>query len=330
MSVELAEPQNMSHTEEPAPELNSEAVFWYTVQVISTILWSFTAYMVLKYLNTKALAVRTVFDEIIKDTIYLNMLDWFVFVICAVAIEFLTPLNHYASLALVICRHAIEITVIYQLCILILIRYLYVFHTDKINEAYYIRNLARCFVALVAIISSVTLNFKNMPFYYFLTKENFINENNNEPISFIIAATFCWMSLTFSQCKIENYNQSVDDLQQQPNVQVEVEENQTICEKNIKNINRIVKIIVFIFFTLSTFFISITLYTSLNTKVVYIKVLRVISIKDFIMHNVIPMIYIAGSNNLFTFIKNEFLRMIKLCKCRNNQIEPAMIELNDV
>ena len=171
-----------------------------------------------------------------------------------------------------------------------------------------------------------------MPFYYFLTKENFINENNNEPISFIIAATFCWMSLTFSQCKIENYNQSVDDLQQQPNVQVEVEEeeNQTICEKNIKNINRIVKIIVFIFFTLLCFYISITLYTSLNTEVVYIKVLRVISIKDLIMHNVIPMIFIAGSDNLISFIKTEILRIIKLCKCNNNQIEPAMIEINVV
>ena len=322
----------MSHTEdEPAPKLNSEEVFWYAVQVISTILWSFTAYMVLKYLNTKTLATRTVFDEIIKDTIYLNILDWFVFVISVVAIKFLAPLNHYTSLTLVICRHTIEISVIYQLCILILIKYLFVFYTDQMNGSYYIRNLARCFVALASIISTVTLNLKNTPLYYFLTKKDFVNVKNNEPISFIIATAVCWMSLTFTQCKIEKYNQSDIDHLQQPNVQAQDgEENQTFCEKNIKNINRIVKIIVFIFFTLSTFFISITLYTSLNTKVVYIKVLRVISINDFIMHNVIPMIYIAGSHNLFTFIKNEFLRMIKLCKCRNNQIEPAMIELNVV
>ena len=325
MSVELAEPQNMSHTEELAPELNSEAVFWYTVQVISTILWSFTAYMVLKYLNTKALAVRTVFDEIIKDTIYLNMLDWFVFVICVVAIEFLAPLNHYASLTLVICRHTVEITVIYQLCILVLIRYLYVFYTDQMNEAYYIRYLARCFIALASIISSVALNLKNTPLYYFLTEKNFINENNNEPISFIIATVVCWMSVTFSEYKIEKYNQSVDHLQQL-NVQVagvEGEEDQTFCEKNIKNI---VKIIAFIFFTLLSFYLSISLYT----EVVYINVLRVISIKDLIMRNVIPMIFIAKSENIFSFIKSEILRIIKLCMCKNNQIEPAMIELNVV
>ena len=189
-------------------------------------------------------------------------------------------------------------------------------------------------MALVSIISSVTLNLKNIPLYYFLTsKNNFITieENNNEPISFIIAATFCWISLTFTQCKIEKYNESVDQhLQQhQPNVQVMEEENPTtFCEKD--TIKVIVKIIVFIFFTILCFYISITLYTSLSTEVVYIKILRVNSIKDLIMHNVIPMIFIAGSENLISFIKTETLRIIKLCKCNSNQIEPAMIELNVV
>ena len=322
MSVEFAEPQNMSQPEEhPVPKFNSEAVFWYTVQGISTILWSVSAYMVLKYLNTKTPAMRTVFDEIIKDTIYLNLLDWFVFVICVIAIEFLAPLNHYASLTLVVCRHTVEIIIIYQLSILVMIRYLYVFYTDQMNGAYYIRNLARCFVASVSIMSTVTLNLKNTPLYYFLTDKNFINENNNEPISFIIATAICWMSLTFTQCMIEKYNQSDVANLQQP-------ENQTVCGK--KCIKKIVKIIVFIFFSLSAFFISITIYTSLNTKVVYIKVLRITSVKDLIMHNVIPIIYIAGSDNLFSFVKNEFWEIIKLCKCRNNQIEPAMYELNVV
>ena len=312
----------MSHSEdEVATKLNTELVFWYTVQVFSSILWCFTAYMVLKYVNTKALATQTVFDEIIKDTVYLNLLDWFVFVICVIAIEFLAPLNHYASLTLVVCLHTIEIIIIYQLCILVLIRYLYVFYTDQMNGAYYIRNLARCFVASVSIMSTVTLNLKNTPLYYFLTDKNFINENNNEPISFIIATAICWMSLTFTQCKIEKYNQSDVANLQQP-------ENQTFCGK--KDIKKIVKIIVFIFFSLSAFFISITIYTSLNTKVVYIKVLRITSIKDLIMHNVIPIIYIAGSDNLFSFIKNEFWVIIELCKCRNNQIQPAMFELNVV
>ena len=277
--------------------------------------------MVLKYVNTKTLATQTVFDEIIKDTVYLNLLDWFVFVICVIAIEFLAPLNNYASLTLVVCLHTIEIIIIYQLCILVLIRYLYVFYTDQMNGAYYIRNLARCFVASVSIMSTVTLNLKNTQLYYFLTDKNFINENNNEPISFIIATAICWMSLTFTQCKIEKYNQSDVANLQQP-------ENQTFCGK--KDIKKIVKIIVFIFFSLSAFFISITIYTSLNTKVVYVKVLRITSIKDLIMHNVIPIIYIAGSDNLFSFIKNEFWEIIKLCKCRNNQIEPAMFELNVV
>ena len=301
--------------------MNPEEIFLYTLRVFSTILGSFIAYTVLKYLNKKPLGMQTIFDEIIKDFIYLNMLDWLMYIVSDVSVRFCAPLNHYASLTLVVCRHTVEIIIIYQLCILVLIRFLYVFYTDQMNGAYYIRNLARCFVASVSIMSTVTLNLKNTPLYYFLTDKNFINENNNEPISFIIATAICWMSLTFTQCMIEKYNQSDVANLQQP-------ENQTFCGK--KGIKKIVKIIVFIFFSLSAFFISITLYTSLNTKVVYIKVLRITSIKDLIMHNVIPIIYIAGSDNLFSFIKNEFWEIIKLCKCRNNQIQPAMFELNVV
>ena len=171
---------------------------------------------------------------------------------------------------------------------------------------------------------------KSRPFFvcHHHNKIFFQNQNIHKIVDWIYFVPVPMFLLTwllkkedFQQCKIEKYNQSDVANLQQP-------ENQTFCGK--KGIKKIVKIIVFIFFSLSAFFISITLYTSLNTKVVYIKVLRITSIKDLIMHNVIPIIYIAGSDNLFSFVKNEFWEIIKLCKCRNNQIEPAMFELNVV
>ena len=324
MSVEPF--QNMSNIEEAAaasPKVYSEVVFWYAVQVISTILWSFMAYIVLKYLNTKTLATQTVFDEIIKDAIYLSMLDWFLHVICIFAILFLAPLNHYVTRIFVICRHTVGITVIYQLCILILIRYLYVFYTDQMNEAHFARNLARVFVGFISIISSIFLNLENTPLYYILTKKK-LGHNGHNPISFIISIGVCWIFFIFTQYKIERYNQQ----QPQPNLQVEEagEENKTFCEKNSKYIYRTVKIIAFISFTSLILYILITL--KLNNTTLHLKILRVISIKDLIIRNVIPMIYIAGSNNLFSFIKSESLKIVKLCKCKNNQIDPAMIELN--
>ena len=83
-------------------------IFWYIFHVVSTILGGFTAFMVLKYLNKKPLGMQTVFDEIIKDFIYLNMLDWLIFVATDIAVRFFAPLNHYAISTMIVCKVTVK------------------------------------------------------------------------------------------------------------------------------------------------------------------------------------------------------------------------------
>ena len=53
-------------------EMTTEAIFWYIIRTLSGIVSVFTAYTVLKYLSKKTLAMKTIFDEIIKEFIYLK------------------------------------------------------------------------------------------------------------------------------------------------------------------------------------------------------------------------------------------------------------------
>ena len=79
--------------------------------------------MVLKYLNKKPLGMQTIFDEIIKDFIYINILDWLIFNVSDIAVTFFAPLNHYVISTIMICRFASSMAVINQLSIIMVIRY---------------------------------------------------------------------------------------------------------------------------------------------------------------------------------------------------------------
>ena len=55
--------------------MNTEETFWYVFHFFFVIMATFIAHIVLKYIRKKPLGMQTMFDEIIKDTIYLSMLD---------------------------------------------------------------------------------------------------------------------------------------------------------------------------------------------------------------------------------------------------------------
>ena len=307
--------------------MNPEAVFWYTLRVVSTILGSFTAYMVLKYLNKKPLGMQTIFDEIVKDTIYLNVLNWLIFIVTGIAVDFLAPLNHYVISAIIICRVTVAIAVINQLSILMFIRYLHVFYPTQMNNAHFAKNLARLFLIFISFTTSIFLDKANTPFCYVASGKNIENGFSAKPVPFFITMGICVMILIFTQCKIEKFNKSVDSQQQDVQgqddpVEEAGEENQNSSNTYIsKNTYRIVLIILFLFL------ISVALFTFLTPWVHFYDItLRVSTIKYVILHNVIPIIFIVRNDTLFCFMKIQIMKILK-CKCRNNQIEP-MIELN--
>ena len=266
--------------------------------------------------------MQTIFDEIIKDTIYLNVLDWLIFVVMDISVEFFAPLNHYAISTFIICRMTVTIAGVNQLSILMFIRYLYVFYPTQMNNAHFAKNLARLFLVYISFTTALLIDIKNVPLYYVASGKTMENGFNPKPIPFFITIGVFGIILIFTQYKIEKFNQSVDS--QQQDVQVEEaggEENQNFSDKYSKNTYRIVLIILFLFL------ISVALFTFLTPWVHFNDItLRLSTIKYVILHNVIPIIFIVRNDTLFCFMKIQIMKILK-CKCRNNQIEP-MIELN--
>ena len=281
--------------------------------------------------------MQTIFDEIVKDTIYLNVLDWLIFIVTGIAVDFLAPLNHYVISGIIICRVTVAIAVINQLSILMFIRYLHVFYPTQMNNAHFAKNLARLFLIFISFTTSIFLDMKKSPFYYVASGKNIENGSNAKPIPFFITVGVCVGILIFTQYKIEKFNQSVDSQQQDVQVQGDPhgnfqagdpveeagEENQKFSDTYIsKNTYRIVLIILFVYFT------SVALLFTFLTPWVHFHdiIHRVTAIKYMILHNVIPIIFIVRNDTLFCFMKIQIMKILK-CKCRNNQIEP-MIELN--
>ena len=229
-----------------------DIIFWYVLNVVSTILGSFTAFMVLKYLNKKPLGMQTVFDEIIKDRIYLNMLDWLIFVATDIAVRFFAPLNHYVISTIIICKVTVTTAVINQSSILMLIRYLCVFYPTQMNNAHFAKNLSRLFVIYIAFTTAIFIDKDNTPYYFIVSSKNIGNGNNAEPLPkapvlmlFMLGLNL--MILILTQYKIEKFNQSVDS--QLQHVEEAGEEYQNFADTYSKNTYRILLLILCILFT---------------------------------------------------------------------------------
>ena len=303
--------------------MNPEVIFWYTFHIVSTILGIFIAFMVLKYLDKKPLGMQTIFDEIIKDFIYLNMLDWLTFIV-AVAASYFPPLNHYTMNTILICRITMSSAVTYQLSILMLIRYLCVFYPTQMNNAHFAKNLARLFLVYISFTTALLVDKKSMPFYFIASGKIIENGNNAHPLTkppivFFITTGVCLMILIFTQYKIEKFNQSVDS--QEQHVEEAGGEYQNSSDTYSKNTYRIVLLILCILITL------VVLYVLLTPGLHLIDIIfKLLAIKHIILHNVIPIIFIVRNELLFSFMKIQIMKILK-CKCRNNQIE-RIIELN--
>ena len=78
--------------------MSSEWVFLYILNAILSIVGAFVGYLILKYLNQKALGMQTIYDQMIKDQIYLTLSLWTVQTIISTSIEFMEPINQIIAL----------------------------------------------------------------------------------------------------------------------------------------------------------------------------------------------------------------------------------------
>ena len=305
----------------------TEAVFWYIVRAVSGIVSIFTAYTVLKYLSKKTLAMKTIFDAIIKEFIYLKILDWLLNVFIDIVINFLSPLDYYVALLIIISRRTIIMAGLFQLIAIMLIRYLYVFHQTLLNNECLVMFMTKLLVAYTALTTTLIAgDFENADDYYLIigkSKENygFINSKPN-----MIVAMIGMIVLIITEYKIIKFKKSVDSRQQFDEIPAAAGEEEGNCICYFKKYSdRIVFGILFVLF-LCTFLYSVI--NNLHLIDLSLRRLRRISFQNTVTQNIIPIILIVRNPKMFYFFKSEIFSILRICKLNKNQIKPAMIELN--
>ena len=97
------------HRERSTIKMISEVIFLYIIRAIITILGILEAKIMLKYFNQKALGMQTIFDQMIKDKLYLSLLTCTCIIIVDIILEISGPTNEF---------NTTKIIFVFQLCIL--------------------------------------------------------------------------------------------------------------------------------------------------------------------------------------------------------------------
>ena len=189
--------------------MNSENIFFYTILSVIGIVGIFIAFMVLKYLNRKALGMQTILDQMIKDRIYLVICIWATDIMIITSIEFMTPLNPYIALTITFLNRVCLIAGIWQFSAILVIRYLSVFYQNLMNsvDESCVKRVARSFVCFISIISILISDLESTAIYQLMTCK--VPKRRFSKL-FIITAIVCLIILIVTQYKIEMFRKTVD------------------------------------------------------------------------------------------------------------------------
>ena len=245
------------------------------------------AYMVLKYLNHKALGMQTINDQMIKDKIYTSSLFWVVNIITEIFVNYkANPLNHNLALFIALMNAFVVIASVWQMSVLLVIRYMSVFYQNVMNNVddCLIIRITRSFVGLTALISAIAMDFENIHGFQILTGEESKDDNLFPVKPMILALFICLIILILTQYQIEKFKKSVDSQAQFD--QMETSTNRIeICVLCIS--------------------ILIVLFTALLKTDSFDEILKKMLIVQFINTNVIPIIFIVRNENMYSYFKRN-------------------------
>ena len=114
--------------------METEVVSYYILHAIFGIGGSIQAYLVLKYLNQKALGMQTIFDQMIKDQIYISIINSVVRIVLIIVIEFMSPINQTIALLINFLKFMLMSAKIWQFSMILLIRHFSVFYQNLMNS----------------------------------------------------------------------------------------------------------------------------------------------------------------------------------------------------
>ena len=280
--------------------MNNEVIFFYVLQTISGVIGIFTAFMILKYLNQKALGMQTIYDLMVKDKIYISVLSWTDLLIMEVIGEYKSqPLNHKEAIFLTILNGMITIAGIWQVSMILLIKYLSVFYQNLMNNVddYLVMRITRSFIGFTAMISALMIDFENTSLYQLLTDKDSKDDNLFPAKPMFFAIFICLIFLITTQYKIEKFKENVDSKSQFHQLE-SGEGNQEIVYKYEMNTNRIEICIICISLIIVVFMLFL--------RAESLKFLRILLvIVQIINTNVIPIVLIVRSENILCFFKCE-------------------------
>ena len=275
--------------------MNDQVIFLYVLQAILGVVGLLMAYMVLKYLNRKALGMQTINDQMIKDKIYTSLLHWIVNIITGIIVIYKSnKLNHNLAVFIILMNAFVVIASVWQMSILLVIRYMSVFYQNFKNvlnnaDNCLIIRIARSFVGFTALISVISMDVEDTIGYHLLTG----NESNDDlspfkPLTF--AFFICLIILFLTQYKIEKFKKSMDS--KAPFEQMKISTNR-------------IEIGVLCISILIVLFMSLWKTDSIN------KLLKKILIVQFINANVIPIIFIFRNENMYSYFKrNSMMKLL--------------------
>ena len=298
--------------------MSSQTVFLYILLAFFGIVGMILAHLILKYLNQKPLGMQTIFDQMIKDQIYLTISLWVVHTMILTS-ACTIPINQTIALGLSLLNFMLLLAKIWQFIMILVIRYFSVFYQNIMNslDECFVKRLVRSFVGIISIISALISDLKNTVSYHQMTQESICHGDGillqlDLPKMLFISPIVCVIILIVTQYKIEMFKNSVD-------VQAkfdQLDEEMNNQESNRTNYNKNTVRIVLSLSSIGLFFIILKIlssYLTLLSTPSYIHFLMTSSSLYFIYNIAIPVIYIVRSDNLYHFCQ---FQIMEIFNCR--------------
>ena len=298
--------------------MSSQTVFLYILLAFFGIVGMILAHLILKYLNQKPLGMQTIFDQMIKDQIYLTISLWVVHTMILTS-ACTIPINQTIALGLSLLNFMLLLAKIWQFIMILVIRYFSVFYQNIMNslDECFVKRLVRSFVGIISIISALISDLKNTVSYHQMTQKSICHGDDillqlDLPKMLFISPIVCVIILIVTQYKIEMFKNSVD-------VQAkfdQLDEEMNNQESNRTNYNKNTVRIVLSLSSIGLFFIILKIlssYLTLLSTPSYIHFLMTSSSLYFIYNIAIPVIYIVRSDNLYHFCQ---FQIMEIFNCR--------------
>ena len=268
----------------------------YIFQAILGILGPFIVYLPVKYLNQKALGMQTVFDQMMKDFLYLIILKSItLFPFFALIVEFLSPVNYYFATVIASLSYTLTLMIFWQYSVLIGVRYLSVFHPMYLSNENLIKILSRCFISFISLLSILSSDLENS--INFLSGKKLKSGKFAKPV--IVTSGMSVIAQIIIQYKLEKFKRTVDS--RSFDELSGAEENQARCDYGTSFYTHRLEFCImacpFLFTLFVLYFVPDDVYTSRLIWIVFFQIIFLIAF---------PGVIIYKNDNMRSFISKLF------------------------